>query len=103
MKFLQFVAMDMAKAGEVAKVSDKVWASPPPGIKPVADYVCLGIAYPGQSANTLISIGVVEAESGEALTATSYPVGLAGASVWNVPVMEMPVAGAAEVEKKARG
>jgi len=103
MKFLQFVAMDMAKAGEVAKVSDKVWASPPRGIKPVADYVCLGIAYPGQSANTVISVSVVEAESVEALTATSYPVGLAGASVWNVPVMEMPVAGAAEVEKKARG
>jgi len=93
MKFLQFVAMDMSKAGEVAKASDKVWASPPPGIKPVADYVCLGIAYPGQPANTVISVGVVEAESAEALTATSYPMGLAGASMWNVPVLEIPVAG----------
>jgi len=103
MKFLQFAAMDLAKAGEVAKASDKVWASPPTGIKSVADYVCLGIAYPGQPANTAVSVGVIEAESAEALTATSYQMGLAGATVWNVPVLEIPVAGVSEVEKKLRG
>jgi len=103
MKFLQFAAMDLAKAGEVAKASDKVWASPPPGIKPVADYVCLGIAYPGQSANTVVSVGVVEAESAEALAAVVYPMGLVGATTWNVPVLEIPSAGVSEVEKKMRG
>jgi hypothetical protein len=103
MKFLQFAAMDLGKAGEVAKASDKVWASPPPGIKSVADYVCLGIAYPGQAANTAVSVGVIEADSAEALTATSYQMGLAGATVWNVPVLEIPVAGVSEVEKKLRG
>ena len=103
MKFLQFVAMDMAKAGEVAKVSDKVWASPPPGAKMLADYVCLGIAYPGAPPDTAVGIAVIEAESAETLIAVSYPIALAGASLWNVPVIEMPVAGVSEVEKKYRG
>jgi len=42
----------------------------------------------------------VEAESAEVLTAANYQLALAGASLWNVPEMEMPVAGVTEVEKK---
>ncbi len=103
MKFLQFVTMDVAKAAEVARASDKVWASPPPGVKMLADYVCLGMPFPGLPPNTMVSIGVIEAESAEALAAVTYPPALAGASINNVPIMEMPVAGVAEVEKKYRG
>jgi len=103
MKFLMFVMMDVAKAAEMAQASDKVWASPPPGTKMLADYVCLGLAFPGAPANTGVGVSVIEADSAEALTAVSYPLGLAGASIWNVPVMEMPVAGSAELEKKMRG
>lgn len=102
MKFLMFAMMDVAKAAEFAQASDKVWASPPPGIKMLADYVCLGISFPGAPPNTVVGISIVEAESAEALTAVTYPMALAGASLWNVPVLEMPVAGAAELEKKMR-
>ena len=102
MKFLMFAMMDVAKAAELAQASDKVWASPPPGIKMLADYVCLGIPFSGAPPNTVVGISIVEAESAEALTAVTYPMGLAGASLWNVPVLEMPAAGAAELEKKMR-
>ena len=103
MKFLQFGMFEVAKAADVAAASDKFWASPPPGIKMLADYVCLGLAFPGHPLNTAVGVSVVEAESAEALLAATYPMALAGASVWNVPIMEMPVAGVAELEKKMRG
>ena len=103
MKFLQFGMFDVAKGADVAQASDKFWASPPPGIKMLADYVCLGIAFPGHAPNTVAGFSVIEAESAEALIAATYPLVLAGMWVWNVPVQELPVAGAAELEKKIRG
>ena len=102
MKFLSFATFDVAKAGELAKVSDKVWASPPPGIKLLASYVCQGIAFAGVPPNTLVIFDIIEAESNEVLSAVNYPLALAGASIWNVPILELPVAGAAEIEKKMR-
>lgn len=103
MKFLRFNMTDSTKLAEMTKASDKVWASPPPGIKLLAIYACLGIVHPDQPPNTIVSVSVVEAESAESLAASGYPLMQAGASVWAVPVMEVPVASAAEVEKKMRG
>jgi hypothetical protein len=102
MKFISFATFDVAKAAELAKVSDKVWASAPPGIKILSAYVCQGMAFAGVPPNTLVSIDILEAESNEALAAINYPMALAGASIWNVPVMELPTGGAAEIEKKMR-
>ncbi len=102
MRFLSFATFDVAKATELAKVSDKVWASPPPGIKLLASYVCQGMAFAGVPPNTLVIFDIIEAESNEVLSAVNYPLALAGASIWNVPILELPVAGAAEIEKKMR-
>lgn len=103
MKFLSFGMFDVAKVADVAAASDKFWASPPPGVKMLADYVCLGLAFPGHPQNTVVGISVIEAESAEALIAATYPLVLAGMWVWNVPVQELPVGGTAELEKKIRG
>ena len=53
--------------------------------------------------DTIVSIAAIEAESAEVIAATGYPLMLAGATVWTVPVMEFPVAKTVEVEKKLRG
>ena len=103
MKFLTFTVMDVTKAAEVAQANDKVWASPPAGLKLLASYVCQGMPFPSVPPNTLTAIAIVEAESNEALAAANYPVALAGASVHTIPMLELPVAGAAGVEKKYRG
>ena len=103
MKFLNFCMFDVAKGVDVAQATDKFWASPSPGMKMLADYVCEGLPFPGALPNTMVGISIIEAESNEALAALSYPLMLAGASVWNVPVLEMPVGGAAEADKKYRG
>jgi len=103
MKFLTFAIMDVTKAAEVAQANDKVWASPPPGLKLLASYVCQGMPFPSIPPNTLVGIEIIEAESNEALAAANYPVALAGASVHTIPVLELPVAGAAVVEEKYRG
>jgi hypothetical protein len=95
MKFLSFSMVDVAKAADIAQVSDKVWASPPPGIKALAAYTCQGIAFSGQPPNTLLTISVIEAESNEAMAEVDYPMALAGTNSWNVPVLELPVGGSA--------
>jgi hypothetical protein len=103
MRFLRFLMMDTNKAEKLVQVSDKIWASPPPGVELLSNYACLGIAFPGQSPDTIVSVSMVEADSAEAIAATSYPLTLAGASMWVVPALEVPAGGATEVEKKARG
>ena len=102
MKFMTFVMFDVAKAAEMAQVSDKT--ADMPGIKRLAQYACQGIPFPHTiPPNTMVVVTINDAESNEAMAAANYPAGLAGATVWNVPVLEMPIGGAAETEKKYRG
>ena len=100
MKFITFNMFDVAKGAEVAQASDKVAKTP--GQKILAQYMCEGLAFPGQPPNTLVGIEIGEVESNEALAAAQYPVALAGATVWSVPVLEMPVGGGAAEEKQYR-
>jgi len=94
---------DVAKAAEVAKVSDKVMASPPPGYKLLTQYVCLAPPFPGVPPNTLVGFNISEVDSAEAMSTVTYPIMLAGATIHRAPILELPVAAAAEVEKKYRG
>ena len=100
MKFIYFTMFDVAKAAEVAQAADKVAKTP--GHKTLAQYVFQGIPFHGVPPNTMVVIAVGEAESNEAIAAQQYPLALAGARVWAVPVLEMPVPGAATEEKKYR-
>jgi hypothetical protein len=102
MKIFVFQLIDVSKVPDVAKAGDKVWGSPPAGVKVLAGYTCQGLAYPGMPSNTIMSIRVVEAESNEALSAVIYPVFVAGATVWSTPVMDLPGGAAADMEKKLR-
>ena len=88
----------------MTQAADKTWASPPPGIKLLAQWVCLGIPVPqGLPPNTVVVVAAIEAESEEALVATAYPLAVAGATVWRVPIMEVPVGGAVEVTERLGG
>ncbi len=100
MKFMMFAMCDTAKVAELAQVADKVAKTP--GQKTMAQYACQGLAFEGQPPNTTLAITVVEIESNEALAATQYPMGLAGISVWAVPVLEIPVGRVVTAEKKYR-
>ena len=100
MKFLGFAVYDVAKAAEVAQASDKVAKTP--GRKILASYTCMGIAFPGVPSNTMVAISVAEYESNEAMAAAMYPVAVAGATIWAVPVLETPVGRGAATEKKYR-
>ncbi len=100
MKFMSFTMFDVAKAAEVAAAGDTV--SNTPGRKVLAQYLCEAIPFPGVPPNTIVVVAITEAESNEAISAAMYPVMLAGATVHMVPVLEMPVGGAAETEKQYR-
>jgi hypothetical protein len=100
MKFISFGIYDVAKTAEVAQAADKVAKTP--GRKSLASYTCMGLAFPGVPPNTLVTIEVVEYESNEAMAAVQYPVALAGATVWAVPVLEWTAGRGAATEKKYR-
>ena len=100
MKFVGFVMYDAAKAAEVAQASDK--AAETPGRKVLAGYVCEGLVFPGQPPNTMVSISIVEYESNEAMATAMYPMGLAGATVWVVPVLEVTSGRGVATEKQYR-
>ncbi len=100
MKFLVFAMFDVAKAAEMAQVNDKLAETP--GRKVLSTYNCMGIAFPGVPPNTITTVSVVEYENSEAMAAVLYPLELAGATVWAVPVLEIPFAGHAATEKQLR-
>jgi hypothetical protein len=100
MKFLGFSIFDVAKAAEVAQAADKTAKTP--GCKILAQYACQGIPFEGVPPNKIVVVSVEEYESNDAIAANQYPLSLAGANVWAVPVLEMKVGGAARVEKKYR-
>lgn len=100
MKFLSFGIYDVAKTPEVAQAADKVAKTP--GHKVLASYTCQGLAFPGVPPNTLVTIEVVEYESNEAMAAVQYPIALAGATTWVVPVLEWTTGRGAATEKKYR-
>lgn len=100
MRFLGFAVYDVAKAADVAQASDKVARTP--GRKVLASYTCMGIAFPGVPPNMMVVVTVEEYESNDAIAANQYPLSLAGANVWAVPVLEMKVGGTAKVEEKYR-
>jgi hypothetical protein len=100
MKFLVFAMFDVAKAADMAEVNDKLAKTP--GRKVLSNYSCMGLAFPGVPPNTLVTVSVVEYENSEAMAAVLYPLEVAGATVWAVPVLEMPVARHTVTEKKYR-
>jgi hypothetical protein len=100
MKFLSFGIYDVAKTAEVAQAADKVAKTP--GHKVLASYTCMGLAFPGVPPNTLVTIEVIEYESPEAMAAVQYPLALAGATTWAVPVLEMTPGRTTTTEKKYR-
>jgi hypothetical protein len=100
MKFVVFSMFDVAKTAEVAQANDKVAKTP--GGKVLAGYACMGITFPGEPPNMMVTISIADYESTEAMAARLYPVSVAGASVWAVPVLEMPVGRGAAIEKKYR-
>jgi hypothetical protein len=103
MKILSISVFEPGKAGEVAKVLDKVIPATP-GYKPLAMYVCLGNPFPGTiPPNSMVGITIAEVENENALAAVSYPLALAGMNVHRVPVLEMKAGQSAETEKKLRG
>jgi len=73
-----------------------------PGVKRLAQYMCVGIPFPGVPPNTMGGFSISEAESAEAMAARLYPLALAGATIHVVPLMELPVGGTVEAEKKYR-
>ena len=104
MKFLVFAMNDVAKMADVAQAWDKIQANPPAGTKTLATYICQGIPFAGTvPPNATVGISVVEAESNEAIATNTYPMALAGATVWYVPVLEIPAGRGAQTEKQFRG
>ena len=68
----------------------------------LASYVCQAVPFPGLPPDAMVTFSISEVDSNEDLATISYPLQLAGATIHRVPILELPVGGAAKVEKKYR-
>jgi len=102
MKCMCFITFPPAKMQEMAGISDKFWANPPEGIKPVAHYLCQGAPFADIVPGNFLVISVIDVDSNEALAQIDYPLAQAGARIRRVPVLEMPVGAAIKEEEKLR-
>lgn len=100
MKYLGFTAYNVAKTAEVAQAGDKLSTNPSQMGKVLAQYACLGMPFGGLPLNTAVVVCVHEAESADQLAAAAMTMAAAGADMWFVPVLDVPLAGAAKITKK---
>lgn len=101
MKFLAFTMYDNSKAMAVAEASDK--ASKIPGQKLLAAYLCMGKPFDGVPPNTVVAVTLRETDSSEAMLGVGATLANAGATIWAVPVMELPAGSTvAEAKKYAK-
>jgi hypothetical protein len=103
MKFMTLTIWPVEKTAEVAAATDKAWAKEPKERRERAkDYVLLCVPF-GVPPNSLVSVGISESDTAEEMAAFLYPIGLAGATVSVIPVLEVPTGGSAKTEKKYKG
>ena len=102
MKFMTMIVYPVEKAAEVSAASDKGWASVPQERRAESSYVLMSVPL-DVPPNSLVAFSIGESDSAEAMAARAYPVMLAGATVNIIPLLEVPVAGAAKLEKKYKG
>ena len=102
MKFIVTYIWDAGIAAEISKLDDKIAASPPPGYKELAHYICMGKPFSGVPEGKAVSFQLVEADSAESMAAVCYPMMHLGADVSAVPVIEAPIGNITELEKQAK-
>jgi hypothetical protein len=102
MKFMTLSIYPVAKAAEVGAASDKVGASQPREGRPASAFMLMSVPFPVPP-NSLVAFSIGEADTTESMAARVYPIMLAGADVNIIPLLEVPIGGGAEAEKKYRG
>ena len=99
MNFLTFVAYDAGSKSEVVAEWVNIMAKPPNGFKILSSYVCSSAPFPVPP-NTTVKAIISEAESADVLASVTYPLQLAGATINQIPLMEVPVVATAETENQ---
>ena len=106
MKFVTFSVYNIDKLDEVAKAGDNLAKNLPEGYKILAIYACgTSNPFPGVqlAPGTLVSVGIVECESAEAMGAANLQYMAAGVeSIYRIPVMDVTPGGAEEVVEKLK-
>jgi len=104
MKFMTLSIWPVDKTVEVSAASDKVWAKQPKERREGATtYVLMCVPSFNIPPNSFVSVSIGEGDSIEEMAANIYPIGLAGADIQIIPLLEVPVGGSVKAEKKYRG
>jgi len=102
MKFMTMSVYPVAKATEVGAASDKVGRDHASEGSPASFFVMMAVPF-DVPPNSIVAFSIGESDSAESMAARVYPLMLAGATVSIVPLLEVPIGGGAEAEKKYRG
>jgi len=102
MKFLNFTVFDVHKSTDIAAVNDKFQAAPTEGYKVLHEFACMSPPFPVPP-NSIVGVSITEVKTTDAMLSHHYQLLLAGATIYRVPIMEVPLASSIDVERKGRG
>lgn len=97
MKVALFTMFDVDKLGEMGKIGDSIKV---PGNRLEAWYAFQGIPFQGLPPHTVVTLSIHEVQGNADIMALEMPLARAGATVWAVPVMEIPRGGAVKQGKE---
>jgi hypothetical protein len=103
MKFMTLVIEPTEKIADIGAASDKAMANVPKGKRAECIYVMMCVPQLNIPPNSIVAFAIAESDTADEIAARNYPVMLAGAAVHTIPLLEVPVTGAAKAEKKYRG
>ena len=101
MKFMTMSVYPVSQSAEVGAASDQVSRDHPSEGAPSSFFVMMSVPFDAPP-NSIVAFSIGESDNAESMAARVYPLMLAGASVSIVPLLEVPVGGGAEAEKKYR-
>jgi hypothetical protein len=103
MKFMTLSVFPVEKTAEVSAAADKVWANVPKESRAQVIYTMLCVPQFEVPPNSLVAFTISESDSAEKSAAIVYPQMVAGATLHVIPLLEVPIVGAAKAEKKYKG
>jgi hypothetical protein len=102
MKFMIMNVLPVSRAADVSAASDKVQREQPREGGPASGFLMMSVPF-DIPPNSMVTFSISEQDSAEDIAARVYPLMLAGADVSIIPLLEVPIGGSVEAEKKYRG
>jgi len=101
MKFMTMSIFPVSKAADISAAQEKLVREYPSEGRPATGFLMMSVPF-DVPPNSMVTVSIGESDSAEDMAARVYPLILAGADMSVIPLLELPIGGMVEAEKKYR-